>query len=580
MTNDGRKELGRRIQAAIMEAGYGSLAVFARQLEWSRALIYQYVSGAVLVQLDRLQQIADRTGKPLRWFLGGDEALEDGRVAELENALAAAQEEVKALQTELSEERAARLSEGERQARSELDLLGDYCRALRRAGDAPNLVEAGSRWLEAALRAGDQRGQLQARLQMGHGWFLQGQLGRAEEVLAEAVTAASGLGQGAILNSARQELVRVLLQSGKTEEARQQASSLAQADLWWPRWAGRLMLAAIAAQETALTECEEHLQAAERVIESGEEPPARRVVARAYLLSNRVTAALMGGQYLRAAALNDELRSLAAQAGLADQLREAELNRAVIAVRRGQVAEAQHSLGLLRDWAQMAQDVRLGALTAVFHSELARRLGRPGEARDRGRAALQQALVAGQPQLMVEAHLVLAHAEHADGRPDDARYHLEQAQRLAAEHRQKRLEFEAQLLWLQLTDENEPAACHREAELLARLQRAGVLDLHAEGLLLCRCGLAADGRRTALQSAATEALDVGYFWVAEAALRALAEMYLGAGERASARETVAAGQKLVADTVGVAECCPAIDAHWRGLCERVGIQPGREGATR
>ncbi|NPV45737.1 MAG: helix-turn-helix domain-containing protein [Armatimonadetes bacterium] len=579
VTSDGRKELGRRIQAAIMEAGYGSLSEFARQVGWSRALIYQYVNGTVLVQLDRLQQIAERTGKTLEWFLVGDQAVDNGLVAELREALGTAREEVRALQLELSEERAARLSEGQRQLRSELNLLGDYCRALRRAGDAPGLVEAGSRWLEAAQRAGDQRSQMQARLQMGHGWFLQGQLGRAEEVLAEAVTEAGGAGQEAIVNSARQELVRVLLQSGKTDEARRQASSLAHADLWWPRWAGRLMLAAIAAQEAELDECTEELQQAEEVIESGDEPAARRAVARAYLLSNRVTAALAAGQYGRAASLNDELRSLAAQAGVADQLREAELNRAIIAVRRGQVADAQRSLGLLRDWAQMAQDARLEALTSAFQSELARRLGQPAEARELGRAALQKALGSGQPHLMLEAHLALAHAELADGRTDDARYHVAQAQRLAGELRHRRLELEAELLSLRVASGEQASVRAMETKLLATLEKTGILDLHAEGMLLHARGQAHDDRLALLQSAAARALDSGHFWGAEAALRALAETYLSAGDHAAARETIATGCRLIENTIGTAECCPTIEAGWRQLRERVGISPGREGAS-
>ena len=68
----GRVELGRRIQSAIAQAGYASLPSFAEALGCSRALIYQYVSGNVLVQLDRLCAIAELTDKPLNWFLAED----------------------------------------------------------------------------------------------------------------------------------------------------------------------------------------------------------------------------------------------------------------------------------------------------------------------------------------------------------------------------------------------------------------------------------------------------------------------------------------------------------------------------
>ena len=68
-TAAGRQELGKRIQAAVSEAGYPSLPEFAKSLHCSRALIYQYAKGDVLVQLDKLQQIARLCDKPVTWFL-------------------------------------------------------------------------------------------------------------------------------------------------------------------------------------------------------------------------------------------------------------------------------------------------------------------------------------------------------------------------------------------------------------------------------------------------------------------------------------------------------------------------------
>ena len=70
-TREGRRAQGRLIQQAAEEAGL-SLEALAREIECSRALIYQYVSGATLAQPDRIQLIAQRTGKPLLYFYGGD----------------------------------------------------------------------------------------------------------------------------------------------------------------------------------------------------------------------------------------------------------------------------------------------------------------------------------------------------------------------------------------------------------------------------------------------------------------------------------------------------------------------------
>ena len=58
-TPEGKQELGRRIQSAIAEAGYDSLAAFARKMGVTRGLIHNYVAGTTLPPLDRLQAIAD-----------------------------------------------------------------------------------------------------------------------------------------------------------------------------------------------------------------------------------------------------------------------------------------------------------------------------------------------------------------------------------------------------------------------------------------------------------------------------------------------------------------------------------------
>ncbi|NTW35117.1 MAG: hypothetical protein HGB17_03110, partial [Syntrophobacteraceae bacterium] len=68
-------------------------------------------------------------------------------------------------------------------------------------------------WLELAQRAGDREAVVQAQLQMGHGWFLQGQLQQAREALLERiggvgdVAVAVGLGEAVdVADLARAEL--------------------------------------------------------------------------------------------------------------------------------------------------------------------------------------------------------------------------------------------------------------------------------------------------------------------------------------------------------------------------------------
>lgn len=291
-------------------------------------------------------------------------------------------------------------------------MLSELCRALRRAGDATALVEAAARCLELARLADDPQAQLRARLQMGHGWFLQGQIARAEEVLTEAVREAADLGQVAVEQSARQELVRALLQRGKVQEAREEARQLAGSELWWPRWSGHLLLAAIAIQSADLGEASQHLADAEEVITGGNEPPARRALAMTYLQSNRTNLALVAGDFVTAREYNESLCVQAAQASAADQLREAEVNRALLSLRSGDLGDASDRLRLLQEWAGLTGDARLGALVMVLRSELHRRLGDIEQALADALAALDSAAALGHVQAIAEAE----HARSARSR--------------------------------------------------------------------------------------------------------------------------------------------------------------------
>ncbi len=560
-TTEGRQELGTRIQSAVMAAGFDSLPEFARRVGWSRALIYQYVSGSVLVQLDRLQQIATQTGKPLEWFLAAAPNADATRAAELATRVAESTSRLNALQEELAGERGARLESEAHCRQAELKLLGDYCQALRRIGDAPGLVEAAARWLELARQAGDEEAGMRAHLQMGHGWFLQGQLARAEQVLAEAITAAVALGQTATLYSARQERVRALLQAGRVPEARREAEALAAADLWWPRWSGRILLAAIATQAAQPDEAAAHLQAAQETIATADEPAARRALATAYLLSNRTTLALVCGDYPLAARLNDELRSLAAQAGAVDQLREAELNRAMVALRRGDTAATAEGLQRLEEWAALVGDARMRVLSLIVRSELHRRCGEFEQARGAARTALEQAAELNQAHLLAEAELALGHVYHAEGRTDDATYHLRRGARMAAEHRLVRLELQARLLLLALAVQQDSTAAASWPGLIQELHEHGLTDLEVEAHVSAAPALAPDVAALALHRAAETAARIDYFWGAHAAVVALGRLRLAAGDTAGVGEALAHAAELRADHPGAVACGVLIRAE-------------------
>ena len=184
-TREGRRAQGRLIQQAAEEAGL-SLETLAREIGCSRALIYQYVSGATLAQPDRIQQIAERTGKPLLYFSGGEavpgdlldrllslQALLDAQLgpADLENAISTA-EQVIALARQAGDARAeagARL-----RLISALLQRGETARALTVLKQTtPLLVQHG---LSGHLRVAEQN--------RGHALLALGQVSEAEACFA------------------------------------------------------------------------------------------------------------------------------------------------------------------------------------------------------------------------------------------------------------------------------------------------------------------------------------------------------------------------------------------------------------
>lgn len=564
-----------RIQSAIMAAGSDSLPEFARGLGWSRALIYQYVSGRVLVQLDRLQQIADATGKPLEWFLSAEPNGERARAAELQGRLEQVQAEMATAQEALAAERGWRLGEEQRTRQSTVALLLELCRAQRRSGDAAALLETAARLLELARQADDPRAETTARTHLGHAWFLQGELPRAEESLRAALQTADPLPDPGAAAAIRQELLRVLLQSGHTAAARAEAVALAEADLWWPRWSGRVSLAAIAIQTGELTEAVAQLDAAEKIVRQADEPAARKLTAETYILSNRATLALAAGDYRRAGELSEALRSTAGRAGAMDQLREAELNLAVVALRRGEIGRATELLCLLAEWADLAGDARLRVLVTVFRSELARRCGHLKPAREWARAAVQEAVGLHQAQVLAEAELALGQAELEWDRVEDARDHLQRCVHAAADLQYTRVELQGRLGLSQLGAEDGVAG----TDLRAEINRRGLADVRVEALLLQAQTLPAEAAEPLLAEAGERAHALAYFWPAHAALLQRARLCLDRDDAGGAEQFLQQAQALRRERAG-REACPALTQAERTVSRRLPSASGPRRGSR
>jgi len=480
---EGRRELGRRIHSAVAAAGHASLPAFAEELGCSRALIYQYVSGDVLVQLDRLQAIAELTGKALEWFLSADPNGANADAARFAEQLSAANSQVEQMQRALARERGQRLEQAARDQRALVEATRALCLALRRAGDGQAMLEAALRYAELARAADDQHALMDAHLQTGHACFITGNVRRAREALRDALQLADEQDDATAEHSARQELVRVLQALGLTDEAREQAGQVAAADRWWPRWSGEVSLAALAEQVGQLDDARDCLETAEERIEQGDPSAEHRLLARTYLASNRVNLALARGRHEEALELGEQLYALAAQAGLPDQLREATLDLGLAHLRMGSLDRAGEHFARLQEWALMSGDTRIGVLARVFEAERLTRSGDLSAAKQLALAALDEAVETGRGHVVAEAELALAEVYLREEQLDDARYHFQRAHDRAGRLALCRLQVTARL-GLARTGaldsgpmEEARAELTRVAALAAEI---GYEDLHAE----------------------------------------------------------------------------------------------------
>lgn len=469
-TPEGRRELGRRIQSAAASKGFPSLTALAEALECSRALVYQYVNGEVLAQLDRLSEIARLTDRPLEWFFADDPDSESARVTELQEQLTSCRGRCEELERALASDRDERLQQTRASRQALAAALQELCHALRASGAMRELMEAAVRWREVTGELGDTRAMAAADLHIGHAAYGLGEMQRAGRALDSALDEARACDHRAAELSARQERIRVWQAAGRLDQAREEAEGLAESEEWWPRWSAVITLAALAEQEGQLQTAREHLRAAEELIQEGSAEALDTV--RTYVQSNRTNIALAAGDYEEAMAAANEHYRLAAEAGLADQVREAILNRAIARLRSGQLEEAEELLTRLAELADHADDRRLRALADVFSAELLTRQGRLAEARRLAQEAIELANETGPGLAVAEGELALGRAFQADGMVDDAAYHLRRCEQRADRLGLARVRLQAQML-LALAEDD----VTRLSELQDEARERGYRDL-------------------------------------------------------------------------------------------------------
>lgn len=544
-TLDGKRELGARIQRAVMEAGYESLPAFAAAMGWSRALIYQYVRGTVLAQLDRLQQVALATGKPLAWFVDADydvaakrEAELQAEVSRLQAACARTSEELAAAAQELAEAQKA-------VTRCRLDAARAKCLATRQGYRAEWLLTAAQEWAALAEAAGDSSQLAAAQVQAGHAWLELGHPAEAMDLLEQACATAERSGDGRLLASAQQELVRALQALGDTRTAIAVAERVARATEWWPRWSGLVACAALLEQQGEYQAAEEKLDAAERVIDSPEAREGYRSLARVYVATNRLNLSLGRGNYEEALRMAEDARALARQAEASDQEREILLSEGLARLRLGQVAAAEACLQQASQWAEWAQDGRVEVLAAVFRAELRARTGRPTLAKKLAAEALSLALERRHRVPAAWAAYALGLAHLAAAQAEDAVQRLQTAAQWADEVGAYRLGLEARLalsrVSVQLGYGQKPAEAAQALMDLAALARQHEMkDLQVEAQVWAACALAVENGAAGealkpAQDASGAASATDAWWVKLAAL-AVASLAMAHTDMAQARE--------------------------------------------
>ncbi|MHB0937885.1 MAG: helix-turn-helix domain-containing protein [Armatimonadota bacterium] len=391
-TREGRHAQGKLIQQAAEEAGL-SLESLAREIGCSRALIYQYVSGATLAQPDRIQQIAERTGKPLLYFYGGESAPED------------LLDRILSLQTLLNAQ------------------IGPV--------DLENAVSTAEQLIALARQAGQTKVEATARVRLVSVLLQRSEASRALTALGQTIPFLRQHGLGGPLRASEQNRGHALLALGRIDEAEACFAELAKNDDWTTRWQAKVSLAAVAEYRGQYQRALELLD--EALGMAGTAPDTRSAQQlQLYAAGNIANVHLACGDQRAAAA--EASRALALAEGLAnrDQYIEALLTLGVCQRFDGQLARSRATLETAIRWARLAED---GGREALGRAELAATLieaGRADDGRELAKDALQQGIATQTRRAELSAQLALAQGYLRADLPQEARYHAAQAMEIGA----------------------------------------------------------------------------------------------------------------------------------------------------
>lgn len=546
-TREGRRQQGRLIQAAAREAGL-SAEDLAEIADCSRALIYQYYSGATLAQTDRLQRIGRAVGRSMSYFFAEDASAPPPLIEPAERSPAVPPAPPTAptglLPSPPPEVDDLPLPNLER-ALADLD---DLARAQWGPPDPQGLVRTSERILALARVSGRSRTEAEALLRLGNAYGVQGRLADAIPILRQAAEAARQLGLAALELQASQGLGAALAETGGGDEARGIFARLCLAESWDVRWRARVGLAALAEQAGEPDAALEHLA---EVLASCDDAPSAddAALARCYARANQGNVHLSLGDLALALEAARECESEADRLGARDQRTEAMINAGLALSGLGRYGEARAKLALAAQLAWFAGDAPRSLVARGFAAWNEALAGRFEAAHAHARDAYRDALRDGDDRAKALAHWSLARVHSRAGRREEALYHAEEAARALRALRYAADAIEAEVL---LASASGSAAAARLTRLQETAARHGFRRVEAEA----RLALSARGEAPTEHAAAAHevALAIGDPDLACRSAMQMAQATAGtAEERAWCTAAVAAIRRMREGDAGPGE---------------------------
>lgn len=386
-TREGRRAQGKLIQLAAEEMGF-SLEALAREIGCSRALIYQYVSGATLAQPDRIQQIAERTGKPLIFFYGADSAPEglQDRIATLTTLLA----------------------------------------AQSSSPDWNGAISTCEQLLALTHQAGDTRAEALLRLRLTGILLQQGDADRAMSVLDQTWPILRSQQMTAQLLTADQHRGHALLALGRADEAEACFARVAAADSWTARWQGLVSLAAVDEYRGRYHDAITRLDDAGRLAELATDIHAARTL-QMYVAGNLANVHLACGDIAEATTHALRAQEIAMHLANQDQYLESLLTLGVCQRWQGDLPQSRVTLESAARWTRLLHDKGREAQALAELAQTLVETGRYDDARSHGKNALQLAIATSTRRAELRAQLALAQGYGRAGMAQDACYHAAQA---------------------------------------------------------------------------------------------------------------------------------------------------------